>query len=365
MRKAVCITLTLSLLLLGVIAKGFAAENNGKQTQSAGEAKGSPGAAQASEEAKMKEQAKKAVAARVNGTDISMIDVVQMMNRLSAGDEMPPSTPEGKQKLKDEAINTVVLQELAYQKAKAAGLKPEQKAIDESLNNLKTNLQTEEAYKLYLTRYQTTEDELKAAIEKSLTINLIYTKEVLDKVVVSEEDIKKSYEANKTKFFVPEKVSVVDVVFFLKPDDSKSLEKVDQMRRLIIESYNNDPWKLVLDGTFIIQPYTPTKEKSKELYEEAKKLKVGEISGVIKTPDSLHIIKLKDYSPERYLTLDEVKKTIELGLKQEAQKKRMDEWESELKKDAKIEIFEVKEGGQTSAAEEKPGPKQGTEKSKE
>jgi parvulin-like peptidyl-prolyl isomerase len=80
------------------------------------------------------------------------------------------------------------------------------------------------------------------------------------------------------------------------------------------------------------------KEKERELYEEAKKLQVGGLSGVITTPDSLHILRLKKFTPEKQLTFDQAKASLEGNLKREAVQKRMLEWEAELKRGATIEI---------------------------
>ena len=64
----------------------------------------------------------------------------------------------------------------------------------------------------------------------------------------------------------------------------------------------------------------------------------AEVSGVISAPDSLHIIKLLEYAPERPLTYEEAGGAIERKLRAAAQQKRRQEWEQELKKDAKIEL---------------------------
>ncbi len=88
-----------------------------------------------------------------------------------------------------------------------------------------------------------------------------------------------------------------------------------------------------------MREYTADKDTDKELIKAAKKLKVGEISGAIKASDSLHIIKLKEYVPEKQFTFDEVKGTIAAKLKSDAQMKITNEWVAALKKDAKIEIL--------------------------
>jgi parvulin-like peptidyl-prolyl isomerase len=84
------------------------------------------------------------------------------------------------------------------------------------------------------------------------------------------------------------------------------------------------------------------KDKQKELYAAARKLKAGGLSGVIKTSDGLHIIKLKTYSPERQLSFDEARGSLEGKFRVEAQQKRLEEWGRELRTNAKIELEDTK-----------------------
>jgi hypothetical protein len=81
------------------------------------------------------------------------------------------------------------------------------------------------------------------------------------------------------------------------------------------------------------------KTEEPELYEEAKAER-GRTFRRDKGFRQYHIIKLKEYMPERLQTLDEVRRNIDVRLIAEAKKKRMQEFEAELKKGAKIEIIE-------------------------
>lgn len=288
------------------------------------------------------EEARKIVAAKVNDTPITMEQVITMMNRLAAATRQAPTTPEGIEAVKKDAIDRLILQELAYQKAKADGLKVEQQDIDNALVNLIASLgEEDEAYSDFLKKEMLTEEELKARIERDLLLEMIFTREVLDKAAVPADVVRKEYEAVKDKYILPEKIEVTDVLFLLDIKDKKSMEKAKEILKIIRADKNKDPWNLVLDGSFIVRYYDIKKEREPILYKEAKKLKPGQLSGIIKTDKNLHIIKLKTYSPERQLTFDEVKGSIEGKFRYEAQMARLKEWESELRKDAKIEIFET------------------------
>ncbi len=286
------------------------------------------------------EDAKKVVVATVNGAPISADSLVQMMNRLGAKDPQAQA-PAAAEELKKKALDRLILQELAYQKATTQGLSPDPKNIDKAITNVKENVGSEQAYQELLKKENVTEDELRAQVKRSLTLEIIAAREVYNKVTIPEDELKKEYEKEKQRYILPEKASVTDVSFLLKNDDKASLKKANDVLKKIRADKGKDPWKLVLDGTFIVRSIDIGKDKEKELYAAAKKLKVGDLSGVIKTPGGLHIIKLKAYQSERQLSFDEAKGSLEGRFRVQAQQKRLEEWERELRKDAKIEIKDV------------------------
>jgi parvulin-like peptidyl-prolyl isomerase len=279
------------------------------------------------------EEAKKVVAAKVNDAPITMHSVVMMMNRIGAREGMDVEA------VKKEAINRLIIQELAYQKAKAEGINIEDDKIDNSIANFIENLGGEKAFKDFLHREVLTEEEIRENARRSLMIEIVLAREVLEKTNVPEDALKEEYENLKDRLIFPEKIIVTDV-YFLKADN-KSMKKAQSILKKIKADKDKDPWKLVLDGTFIVRDMEIKKDKNKELYDAAKKLKIGQLSNIIKTPASLHIIKLKSYSPEKQATLDEIRGWLENRLKAPYQQKRQQEWEQELKKDAKIEIIEA------------------------
>ena len=284
------------------------------------------------------EDAKNIVAAKVNGVVITNDSVIKVMKNMLENKERK----ERPEELRNKALNSLIIQELAWQKAKAEGLTVEQKTIDEAIEKTKTSYGGESGFSAFLEQVSLTEEGLREILVKSYTLKLIIAREVSEKVTVTEDELKQEYEKEKEKHRKPEKVSVLDVVFFLKMDDADSIRKAEGVLKKIHDAEEKNPLKLVPDGTFLVRDIDLKKEEEPELYEEAKKLKADELSGVIRTSDSYHIIKLKEYIPERQKTLDEVRRNIDVKLIAEARSKRLKEFESELKKGAKIEIMDAK-----------------------
>lgn len=280
------------------------------------------------------EAAKKIIVAKVNDVPITMYQVLKMMNIIG------PKMGGDVETIKKEAINKLIIQELAFQKAKATGVTVEKKSVDDAIENAIENTGGEEGFKKFLESEAITEDEYRKHLERLFAVEIVYARDVIDKAIIPEERMKEEYEKLKDKLVLPEKVGVIDV-YFIKTDKA-TMKNAENILKKIRADKDKDPWKLILDGTFIVRNLDVKKDKLPEVYKEAKKLKIGQISKIIKTKQGLHIIKLVDYSPERPATLDETRAYLESRLKPEYVEKRFKEWEKELKKDAKIEIVEEK-----------------------
>ncbi|OGW27319.1 MAG: hypothetical protein A2X56_05305 [Nitrospirae bacterium GWC2_57_13] len=286
---------------------------------------------------KAQEESKKIVVARVNSAPITMDAVVIMMNRLAARSQ-DGSTPERTEEIRKASLDRLILQELAWQQARSRGIAPDPKNIDASIANLRMNLGGKKEYAEFLEKDGVTEKELRARVERSLTVELIFAREVLDKIVIPEEDVRKEYQKEKARYVLPEKINVTDVAFFLKGDKKAARKSAREILKMITADPGKDPWKLVLDGTFIVRTLEVRADRDKELHAAAKKLKLNGLSGIINASDGYHIIKLKQYEPSRQLTFDEVRPTLEQKFRVPEQDKRLAQWEQEMRAGASIEM---------------------------
>lgn len=266
------------------------------------------------------------IVAEVNGSPLYVGQILKLLPEKGVSDTSIKET-----------LEKMIVEELAFQKAKKLGLKPEERKIKNAIVELRMDL-GEEAFRDYLKKEGLSEESLGHMIERKLLIEMLYADEVVKRVVIPEEDIRAEYERQKERFKFPEKVVVVDLKFL--KDSEESMKKADLLLSKIKNEYNGEPWRLVQDGTFIINQIRLNRTRQRELYEEAKRLKPGELSGVIKASDGLHIIKLVEYSEERYPSLEEMRVYLEGELFPAALKRREKEWREELKKNAEIKIFE-------------------------
>jgi parvulin-like peptidyl-prolyl isomerase len=283
----------------------------------------------------------KTVVARVNGVGITEESLAVMMNSPGKKKGHGQASPASPEETRTEALNQLILQELAYQKAKSEGLGMEPKEVDGVLEEMRRKSGSEEKFKEQLEKERITEGELRNRIERNFAIRRIFTREIQNKVSVPKEEIRQEYEKEKEKYARPEKIAVIDVVFFLDPGAAGSRKKAEEILGKIHEDKEKDPWNLASDTAYAVREMEIKGGQGRELYEAAKKLNVGELSDVFDAEETLHIIKLVEYTPRRQSTFEEVKGKLEAGLRFKAMKKRMEEWGVELRRNANIEIVET------------------------
>ena len=325
---------------LAVAEESFGAQKMDKEEAKAAEVRKAEETKQAEEAKRSVEEAKKNIVSRVNGAEINMFMLVRAMNRIAPKylKEGEIATKETNEQIKNEALNRLIFEELAVQQAISQGIDPGPEEIEKVVSQVKANLGTEEAYKDYLDKSFLTEEALKKLIERSQRYELINAREVYGKVVVDDKVLRDEYEKEKEKFILPDNFLVEDVFFLPGRDEDSTRKKADEVLKTIGKKAD-DVWKLVLDGTFIVRKINIRQEKHPAIYNAMTEMNIGDLSGVIKDKDGFHIIKVVKKDVSRPATFEEARGAIEPKFRVPAQEQRRQEWERELKKDAKIEIM--------------------------
>jgi len=202
--------------------------------------------------------------------------------------------------------------------------------------------------------------ELKEQLEmlKDNYIAIEYLKkEVVNKVEVSEEDIKSYYEIHKDEFKTPEMVRARHIL--IKTDTSasdndkkKSREKAEDILKKI--KAGEDFAKLASDLSDDTGSKTnggelgffPKGRMVKSFEDAAFSLKPGELSGIVETQFGYHIIKVEEKKESGMEPFDTAKEKIKQKLLPEPTKIKVAEFIEKAMKDANIEIHpEILIGG--------------------
>jgi parvulin-like peptidyl-prolyl isomerase len=286
------------------------------------------------------EEARKTVVARVNGADITMYDLSGRMKQIlsnyaRSGQQV---TPEVEQKARKDALAALIFRDLAVQEAMRRKMTVPKEKVDAIIQQVKTKMGSEDAYKEYLKREDMTETSLRKQIEKDQLFGMIVAAEIFNKVKVNEKQVREIYTKEKKNFVMPEVFGIVDVVFPKGRGDEVAMKKAKEILSLLKK--NNYAFsKLPKDKTFMVRDGFVDKEEYPTLFAALTKMKKGEVSDIITEADGLHIVKMQKKEPSREMTFGEARGAIEEKLRTSLAEKRKEEWEADLKKGSKIEVL--------------------------
>jgi len=244
------------------------------------------------------------VLAKVNGKEIKQKDVEFFLNVLGPERAAQFDTPEGKKQLLQEIVN----QELLYFQAKESKLEETEEFKDEL-------------------------ERLKGHILKTLAI-----KQLFGTIEIKDEDMVKYYEENKQKFMKPEQIQASHILVKTEEvgkealDKLNSGEKFEEVAKEVSECPSKDQGgNLGLFGRGQMVP---------EFEEVAFKLKIDEVSELVKTQFGFHIIKLTDKKDKVISSFEEIKQNIKYELYSIKQAQIYQDEISKLKNKYDVEIYE-------------------------
>lgn len=284
------------------------------------------------------------VVATVNGKVINMDQLMRKMSDISrtehGSEEVSPLLAE---KIKQKAIDKLVIEELAVQvaSAKITNITPEQ--LEGKIQAIKKKYKTEDAFQQYIQTEFGGMDGLQKQLKRSLPLEFFIAQEFDAKVTVSDQEVQQAYDAEKTKSFVTEEfIQVNDLLFFLDPTDPESEVAIEKIKKSIVDQHGNDPSKFPAEGAFTLQKNLPLdKVKDTSLYEAAKGLKEYGWSAPVNVNGNLHVVQLVGYKSAVNKSLQEVAPQLKKKVRQQKLQELINTWLSGLKKGADIEIMDL------------------------
>lgn len=173
---------------------------------------------------------------------------------------------------------------------------------------------------------------------------------VIEKVSVTESELKDFYNSNKEKFTTPEQIKashiLIKVNFGATEDDKKKAkEKAKQMLEwlkngekfeTLAEKYSDDQQSKTMGGKL---GYIARGQMPKSFDEAAFSMKPGQISDAVQTDYGYHIIQIEDHKDAVTKTFAEVKDSIKEQMKNELAKSKVEEFIKKVEKDSGLEIY--------------------------
>jgi peptidyl-prolyl cis-trans isomerase SurA len=291
------------------------------------------------------------VAAVVNDDIITTYEVANEAVSL-AGELAKQKLPEAadKEKVRAAALSRLIDKKLIDQKIRELDIRVSDEEVKQAIEDVKKqNNLTQEALVKALAGQGLAFDQYRAQLKEQLERLRLMSQEVRAKIQVGEREMNEYYEANLAKFGGEENFHARHIFFKLdKNADTAELKRVmDTASEVLKEAksgkdfaalarqYSSDP-AAAKDGgdlgTFKKGEMLP------ELESAITSLNPGEISELVKTPAGFHIIKLEAKNSGKVKPFAEVKAEIEDILYKKKSEERFNQWVTDLRKAAAIEI---------------------------
>lgn len=290
------------------------------------------------------------VLAKVNDSPITRAEVDRVIRIFIAESRVSHDiSPEARTQAEEAALEQLIATRLLYH----AGLKLEIKDLDRQIagkiDKEKTKFPTPAAYDAALKTNNFTEQDAQHIVRNDIVVTNLVTKEIINKIVVSDADAKTFYNQNMEKFTKQENIRLHHILSGIEQqataeEKQKSKEQAEAIRTRILAGAN-------FTAVAKAESSCPSKEEGGDLgnfekgdlipeFEKATELlKIGEISNVVETKDGYHILKLVEKNPTIVQTFDEAKEKIQRFLKQMKTQQAIQDYVADLRKMAKIEMY--------------------------
>ncbi len=290
-------------------------------------------------------------AASVNGTPVPRAlfqrEYTQTMERYEkARHKVRPSL---KERLKDNIVRRLVDMEVIRQQAKKLDVALTTEEKDKRWSEHRKRYGTEEAFKAFLERAGTTEDDIRRQFNSNLLREKVFS-QVASTVAVDEGDVKKFYDDNVKRYTEPEQVKARHILI-RKPRnaDDKAVKSLKAKANKVLKEVKRKPKKF----DELAKKYSEdvTKARGGELGWFAKgrmvkpfetaawALKDGQVSGVVETNFGYHIIKREGYREARTKPFKEVEPLIKRSLTARRRNQTIQDSMKKWREESKIEVF--------------------------
>lgn len=204
----------------------------------------------------------------------------------------------------EQVLDSMITEKLIDQEMAKEHVKVTEEDIEKELEKIKSSFSSEDEFNSLLAQYGMTVDVLKAQLENELKVKKLLEKQV----TIQDEEMKKYYEENKEQFNTPELVRASHILVDSQAEAEKILNDLKNggdFSQLAMEKSKDE---LTKDNGGDLNYFA--RGDYPEFEDAAFQLNVGELSGVVKSEDGYHIIKVTDKKEATSPSFEEVKDQI-------------------------------------------------------
>lgn len=292
------------------------------------------------------------VVAVVNGSKLVEAELYQEIQKIMPlNRNFHGAMPKEKSdKVRDEAMQKLIDQELEYQDALAKGMKLPESELTGEISALAARNKSGKEFKVVIAESGFDEIVFARFVERNILAARIVKREVDDKVSVTDRMIEDYYTKNTARYSKPQELRASHILIKAEPA-STAAERA--ARKLKAEEILK---RIKAGGDFAELAYTESEDMTRikggdtGYFHEGQTLpefdavlatmKVGDTSDVLESLYGYHIIRLTEKRAARQLPFNEVKDKIRNELVESEKKRLQEAWMAGLKKKAVI-LFPV------------------------
>ncbi|MBM4331916.1 MAG: hypothetical protein FJ117_11980 [Deltaproteobacteria bacterium] len=261
---------------------------------------------------------------------------------------IPSEREEKLRRARAEILNQLIENKLLDQEIKKRKVEVSEREVDAAIDDiLKQNRMTMNDLKMALAKEGTSYSVYRSHIRDDLGKMRLINRDIKSKIVLNEEDLRKFYQENIKEYTDPLEVKVQQI--FLPIPQETAEEKIRAIHKeaeslLTRARQGEDFAQLARDHSRSpeasaggVLGFFKHKELLPELEEAAFKLKVGEISDLVRRPQGFHILRVLDRKGGEPKPFAEVQNRIREAKMQEEVEKKFKDWMQSLRAKAYVE----------------------------
>jgi parvulin-like peptidyl-prolyl isomerase len=291
------------------------------------------------------------VVAIVNQEMITLSEVKKWVNPLTE-EIVAEDRLERREQLREvyrNVLEKLIEEKLIDQEVKKSGIKVPSKEVDSALEELKRlNAATQEDFEKALAAEGLTVEAYKKQIEKTLKRKKLISWSVKVETKVGEKELRDFYEKNLGRYRPNESYRPSHILFVIpKGSTPEEIREIRKKCQVVLEKIKGGADFGDMAIAFSADPsnkdrgdlgYFKKGELVPAFEREALRLKIGEVSGIIRTEFGFHIIKLLDRKGAEPLPFEQVKERVQADYFDNEMEKAFKQYLSTLKEKSIIEI---------------------------
>ncbi len=266
--------------------------------------------------------------------------------------------------LMQQALDSIIDEKLKIQEAKKLGLEVDEENVTRALDDIKERSHLNDSdFEALLERDGSSLENYKAIIRNQILASRITQMEMGGRVKVTDQQTRRYYNRKQKDYWEASRVRARHILFIIDEKTSKKdthLKEIKAREILNRARAGEDFAQLAREYSEDVSAHlggdigsVERGKMVKEFENAVFRLKVGEVSEIVRTPYGLHIIKCDEVIPGKTKAFDKVKEEIRARLSLARQSKAYKDWIGDLREKAFIEVslFKKQHPSSTTAGE--------------